>query len=227
MGLGDRDDWPRHHRRAAGFEALTLVAASPLAYLALSNPFTARLVFAHAHNVIGVLVLGSAMPWSNAPLLIAPLTLLAAALVAIFSGVTLPVTESVGGLTAFHLLAQRGVELARAESFRLRGPLAHARVCVFARRSLWRVAGVGSQEDLRAQGTTSFVMSAKSVLHDLGKPGFIAVVIAAAVVLVLSTIDLHNTRNLYLSFATFHGYLEVAMLGYFAVAGRPRPYEPT
>ena len=46
--------------------------------------------------------------------------------------------------------------------------------------------------------------------------GMALVVGAAALVLVLSIASVHRTRALYLSLATFHGYLEIASLAFLA-----------
>ena len=44
--------------------------------------------------------------------------------------------------------------------------------------------------------------------------GLLLAIAGVALVLVLSFVDLHATRNTYVAIATLHGYLEIAMLGY-------------
>jgi hypothetical protein len=47
----------------------------------------------------------------------------------------------------------------------------------------------------------------------------LAVLLAALAVLLGAWFDVHRARTLYLSLATFHGYLELALLAFFWVRG--------
>jgi hypothetical protein len=76
------------------------------------------------------------------------------------------------------------------------------------------------QEDLHAEGTMSFRMSLRSMVRDFGVPGLACVVVLAVLVVAAAALAPARTRELYFSLATFHGYLEVAMLAYFAAAAR-------
>jgi hypothetical protein len=76
------------------------------------------------------------------------------------------------------------------------------------------------QEDVRAEGTTTFRMSLRALARDLGAPALAIAGALTVAVLAASFVSVHRTRGLYLSLATFHGYLEVAALAYALVRGR-------
>jgi hypothetical protein len=75
------------------------------------------------------------------------------------------------------------------------------------------------QEEQAHRGTLTFRMSVRSLFSDLGAPGVAAVGLTATAVVLGACFDLHRTRGLYLSLATFHGYLELALLAFFWVRG--------
>ncbi len=58
-----------------------------------------------------------------------------------------------------------------------------------------------------------------AVAEDLGRPLLWLVVLGALAIVGASFIDAHRTRQLYLSVATFHGYLELAAGGYLLMRG--------
>ncbi|MFI5302140.1 MAG: hypothetical protein ACHREM_28955, partial [Polyangiales bacterium] len=204
-------------RRVNSAIGVALVAAGILV-AALSSPSLSRLVFAHAHNVITIAV------WAwvfRRRLRYAVPTLLAIAIgIGFFaSGAALAharldgpfarrfVDEAIFGWPR-GLLSQRtalGVGLAY----------------VFLQAIHYGVwLGWVPQEDVRAEGTITFRMSARAIMRDLGAPGVAVTLIAAALVLGGSLFDVHRTRALYLSLATFHGYLEVSVLAFFLARGR-------
>jgi hypothetical protein len=76
------------------------------------------------------------------------------------------------------------------------------------------------QEEQPRRGTPTFRMSVRAIFSDFGAGGVAAVAIAAAAVLVGACFNLQRARGLYLSLATFHGYLELALLAFFWVRGR-------
>ena len=76
------------------------------------------------------------------------------------------------------------------------------------------------QDDARAQGTLSFRMSLRALGRDFPAPWLAAVVVLAVAVLAASAVDVHRTRQLYLSLATFHGYLELAAATFLVVRGK-------
>lgn len=75
------------------------------------------------------------------------------------------------------------------------------------------------KEVVRGEATLSFRMSVESLLRDLG-PNLVKMILGLMVLVgAASVLHLHATRNLYLSLAVFHGYLELAALCSVAVAG--------
>lgn len=79
------------------------------------------------------------------------------------------------------------------------------------------------QEDVRGEGTTTFRMSLRALARDLGAPALAIAAALSVAVLAASFVSVHRTRGLYLSLATFHGYLELAALTYALVRGRRQP----
>src|SRR5262249_39265661 len=76
------------------------------------------------------------------------------------------------------------------------------------------------QEDVRAEGTLTFRMSARSLASDFGPIGLALVTLAMLAVIVGALANARRARDLYVSLAMFHAYLELAMIGYFAMRGR-------
>jgi len=71
------------------------------------------------------------------------------------------------------------------------------------------------QEQQQSRGTPTYRMSVRSLFADLGTGGVAAVVVAAGAVLVGACFQLQRARSLYISLATFHGYVELALLAFF------------
>jgi len=62
-------------------------------------------------------------------------------------------------------------------------------------------------------------MSVRALFADLGTGGVAAVSLATLAVWMGAYLDLHRAQGLYLSLASFHGYLELALLIFFWVRG--------
>jgi hypothetical protein len=75
------------------------------------------------------------------------------------------------------------------------------------------------QDDTRAQGTTTFRMSAKNLLGDYGSAGLLAIGLASLAVVAGAFLSPLGTQRLYLSLAFFHGYMELALVAFFFVRG--------
>jgi hypothetical protein len=145
------------------------------------------------------------------------LALLGAGWAALASGLTLPATAALGGI------AFAGEDLARASEWLApdlssRWALGLTLSYVFLQAvhySVW--LGWLPQDDTRAEGTTSFRMSWRSLRADLSWL-FYPVAITSLIVPVLGVaLGAVLIRDWYLSLASFHGYLELAMLAYFTV----------
>jgi hypothetical protein len=78
------------------------------------------------------------------------------------------------------------------------------------------------QEQQPGRGTLTFRMSVRSLFADLGAAGVAAVSLAVAAVLLGACFNAMSSQRLYLSLATFHGYLELALLAYFWTLGGRR-----
>jgi hypothetical protein len=197
-----------------------LVAAPVVAALgvaAVTHPHLARIVFAHLHNAVA-LALWLILFRARRRFALPALALLAACAALLLTGVALPwvhfggpgaarlVDESVFGWPAW--MPQRtalalGVLYVMLQSIHY---------------TVW-LAFI-PQDDTRAEGTRSFRMSLRALARDFPAPWLAAIVLAAAAVLGASLVDVHRTRQLYLSLATFHGYLELAAATFLVVRGK-------
>jgi hypothetical protein len=198
-----------------------LVVALPivgvLAALAIGHPAAARVALAHLHNVVALVVWALVFrrqirgaAW--------PLAAVAIAAVVLVSGATVPLTLAAGGDAALGLdLSTVAGWLAPGVDGRLAAGLALSYVFLQSvHYAVW--LGWIPQEQLPGESTMSFRRSLRSLVADLGAVGvWLAIALAAAMV-VASVADLHRAREVYLSLAVFHGYLELAMLGYFTLA---------
>jgi len=197
--------------------ALPIVGA--LAVLGAVFPDTSRLVFAHLHNVVA-LVLWAFLFRKRLWVAVAPFALIAIAIPLFLSGATTPLTAQLGGDAAF------GLSLAQVSSWLAPGcgpdlAIGIALSYIFLQGIHYAVwLGWIPQEELPGQSTMSFKSSLRSVVRDLGTVGFWIVLGLMVVVLGASFVNLHGTRNLYLSLAVFHGYLELAMLCFLVMARR-------
>ena len=88
--------------------------------------------------------------------------------------------------------------------------------------AIWLVAI--PQEDARAKGRPSVRMAWRDLSRDLWPAGLALVITLTAVVIGAGVVAPLRTRSLFLSLATFHGWLELALLAYFVARdglGRP------
>lgn len=195
-----------------------LVVGAPFAVLlaaAVSAPSRAQLWFAYAHNVVALLVWGLLFRRRRAFALPA-LALAACGALWLASGSLLPVARLAGSwgerVIDEALYAMPLVEPRRALGVALSFLFLQA-----LHYSAW--LGWIPQEDLPGEGTTTFKMSVRSFARDLGRPLAVVVVALALVVAAGGAFAPHTARHVYLSLATFHGYLELAMLAF--IVARP------
>lgn len=189
-----------------------------VAFEAMVRPGPARAIFAHAHNVIALglwVVLFRRRALSALPAVL--LLVLGSAL--LFTGAAVAPFSSPSAWDRRFLeeMTMTGVGLPFLSAKWLVGV---ALCFVFLQSAhysawLWWIP----QEDSRTEGTTSFRMSVKSMLHDFRAGGLVAIVALMMLVVLASAIDVHRTRHIYLSLATFHGYLELALFAYFVARG--------
>jgi len=183
-----------------------------------ARPNLAPLVLAHAHNVDAIalrLVLFRARRRFALP----ALALLAACAGLLLSGVALPWVHLDGPGAA--RLVDESV-FAWPAWMPQRTALALGVLYVMLQSIHYTVwLALIPQDDARAEGTLSFRMSLRALARDFPAPWLALVVLLAAAVLAASAVDVHRTRQLYLSLATFHGYLELAAATFLVVRGKP------
>jgi hypothetical protein len=191
--------------------------AAAISY-AVTQPKAARYVFLHAHNVIALLAWVTLFR-ANKRWLLGPVVLILGGAGVLASGALSAQTLASPFAASFHLhvftvsdwlapLADPGLAIGVTSAYLFLQSVHY---------SAW-LSWI-PQEEQASRGTFTFRMSVRSLFSDLGAPGVAAVGIAVAVVIIGAYFDLHRARGLYLSLATFHGYLEVALLTFFWVRG--------
>jgi hypothetical protein len=71
------------------------------------------------------------------------------------------------------------------------------------------------QDDARGQGTPGFTMKYRALLRDLGGAGLAMVLGVSSLLLLRAAWSVIDGYRLYLSFASFHAWLELSMIAYF------------
>lgn len=206
----------RERKSRAPLLLLPLLIA--LGYFAALHAGVVRIVFAHAHNWIGVIA------WivlfrKNKRAVILPAVVLAAAVAILVSGVTLPFTLANGFRSFGFDLSSVSRWLAPGASPNVGAGIALSFVLMqsvhYATWLVWI-----PQDSLPGEGTFTFRMTARSLVADFG---ILALGIFALLAVVLAGSAVHDARyavSTYMSLATFHGYFEIAILAYFAARGR-------
>jgi len=211
--------------RTRALLACVLLAAATS--YAVSQPKVARYVFLHAHNLIALLAWATLFR-KNKRWLLAPAALIVAGAALLASGALFEQTLASPFAASFHLHVFAVADWV--------APFADPRWAIGITTTYLFLQSVHysawlswiPQEEQVSRGTPTFRMSVRSLFSDLGAPGVAAVGIAASAVLIGACFDLHRARGLYLSLATFHGYLELALLAFFWVRGAngaPRTFD--
>lgn len=200
--------------------APALVGLGGLAVIALLHPFATRLVIAHAHNLIAI-VLWLVLFRRYARAAVLPLAAVSTAVAVLLSGAVVPFALAHGSHAMGMSLAQMASWL--APGFAPHTAIAIALCFAFLQEIHYAVwLGWIPQEDVKSEGTISFKMSVRSLRRDFGAKGLALVLVVSALVIVAGCFAADRTRTLYLSLAAFHGYFELAMLAYF-LCSRPEP----
>ena len=206
-----RWSWP-HLGVAAGVSALAAVA--------LTEPSLARLVFAHAHNAIG-LVVWYALFRPRRAWGFLPLAWIACATCFIYTlGGSIP--ERVGWPEWFDLHIQAASQwlapgLAPAEQ---RGLVLSYAFLQSVHYAVWLV--FIPQDAVQRPGSPTFAMSLRSAWRDFRPLGIALIALGMLAVLVSACVDPLTTSAVYLFVTPFHGYLELAVLACW-LAARRRP----
>ncbi len=195
--------------------ALALVLG--LGAMAWTTPVMSRLVFAHLHNVIAISV------WlvlfrRRLKSVLVPLAVIAGGTALLVSGATAMWTLRAPFVEVFrlHVLAASDW-LAPGAPF----ALAVGLTCSYAflqsiHYAVWLVHV--PQEDVKSEGTLSFRQSARAAVRDFGARGFVLLAVATLGIIGFGFVNPVSTRAVYLSVASFHGYLEVAMLAFLLLS---------
>jgi hypothetical protein len=206
-------------RRLAGLALVVpLIAASHL------EPILAAVVFAHAHNFIGI-----ALWWSwrrrSTRLHFLPLAIFAAGSLLILAGGLDPILHALdaldarpGGMDLYYHLSALVPGVPTIFSVRLVLLFAFAQAAHYV---IW--VRLVPEEDRARETPRTFAASFRALRADFGWP-LLALTIGAALVLAgWAAFDLFAARTGYLRAALFHGHLEVAAAALLFVEGlRPR-----
>lgn len=196
------------------------VLAAAFAGVACLAPSTVRLVMAHAHNAVAVAIWALAFCQARGRAL-AAVTALGGAVVVLLTtplawlGFQHGVVQS-WGLHSF-LAAEQLAPFVRDT------PLALGVVATFAflqsvHYAVWLHAI--PQEATRGEGTLSFRMSCRALKSELGRWGAALAVLVVVAVPLSGLVAPLRTQAIYLSLATFHGYLELGALSLWWLSRR-------
>lgn len=195
-----------------------------LVVLALAKPFHVMIGFLHLHNLVAI-TLWLWLFRSRVRAAIAPLIVIAAATAFLFFG------NAFDWTMAYGMPETMGLHFLAAADWMAPGMSTNVAIgltlsFVFLQSihySMWLL--IIPQEDAKTETPTTFRRTMRSLKSDFGTPLLAIVALSAIVVLVGSFFDILATRRLYLSFAMFHGYLELVLGLYFFAQGGllPKP----
>jgi hypothetical protein len=191
---------------------------APLALCCFAWPRVAALVFAHAHNLIAMLLF---VAWRKHSLWAPRAVGLLGAVVALgflagaFDWALLAAPASPSGIAGLRYhLAVLAPAAAEPWGLRLVGLFAFAQAVHYA---LWlRVI----PEQARERGPRSFVSSYRALVAECGVAVVWLSLLAAAVVIAWALGDLGDARSGYLRAAVFHGHIELIACALLLVEGR-------
>lgn len=208
---------PASRARAAGIA----VGVMGVLVVAWPRPAMARVLFAHVHNVVAVVV-WLALFFRRRRAAAVPATILAGALLLILRGFTLPYFFRFGHHDAFRSQIFDAVDqLAPLLPFRLGVSVVLSYVFLQSVHYMVWLSWV-PESAIRTQGTLTFRMTARGLRRDFGASGLAVIASAGLVVLGAAFFDAPGARAAYLSLSGFHGYLELAVLAFLAARGHTR-----
>jgi len=195
--------------------------ACALAAVGWVTPGAVRIAMAHAHNVIAIAVWAFVFCQARRRALVVMAVLAAATLLLVLSP-----------------LAWFGFKHGLAQSFGLHVFMAADQLAPFARGAPLALGIVTSfaflqsvhyavwlhaipQETTRGEGSLSFRMSLRALLRDFGPWGAALAALLVVVVPLGGLVAPLRTQSIYLSLATFHGYLELSALAFWWQGRRP------
>jgi hypothetical protein len=192
---------------------LALTAAVVLAGFAVGAPRPFRMVLLHGHNLLAV-VLWLVLFRRSSRFIWAPLVMMLAGALLLGSGCLLAFTIAHGCLTVagLHLLAAADW---LAPGLPDRAALALTTSFAFLQAVHYLIWLVGIPAgDRPGDGGRAFRVAWRELVRDLGGGGVIVVVALMVAVSGAGLLAVAPTRRLFLSLASFHAWLELAVLAY-------------
>jgi hypothetical protein len=194
-----------------------LLLTVPLALVgvaAVSAPLTARLCFAHAHNLVGVALYFALFRPRSAKAAV-PVAFALAAAAWLLVAAPVPFTSFAPAWGA-RMLADTGAALPPALRSDLGIGLGMSYVFLqLVHYGVWLAfVPIADASVSSTPGETR-----RSLAADFGPLVLGGTILAALVMIGASFLDVHRTRQVYLSVATFHGYLELAAGGFLLARG--------
>lgn len=204
--------------RRFGRALLGFVLVAAFGLYAQAEPYAVRLAFTHIHNLVA-LALWMYLFRGRPRAVLVPLALIVGLSLVLLSGRTYFWTESLGTtqLLGLHVLAASDWLAPGLPFYEAAGLTLSFAFLQSVHYSTWLL--VIPQEDVPRQGTPTWRQASRRMTREFGKLGLALVIFTALAVLVAACFDVHRTRNLYLSLAMFHGYLELALGAYFFARG--------
>ena len=202
--------WARSSRPTWWRASVVTLPITATAAMAIARPDEARALLAYGHNLVAPIIWLAFFRGRKAPAAV-PILLLAAVVVVLLSGITVPLLRLDGPWVAAL------VREARSAAPMVTPPtaLAIGLSYVFLQAvhySIWLVWI--PQETMRGNASLTFHMSLRAARRDFGAWGLALIAAALLAMIVASSVAVHRTRHFYLSVATFHAYLELACLAY-------------
>jgi len=196
-------------------------AVAILGLTARLHPRVALVLLIHLHNAVALV----AWLWlfrARVSSVLLPLAMVSAAAALLVSGALVPAALRIGVWQGFgtNLLAAADW-LAPGVPGALGVGLALSFIFMQSVHYLVWLVLVPS-DDRPGGGSVSFRRSFRDLIGDLGTLGAAAAVGASVLVLAFGAVAPFRTRNAYLTIASFHVWLELAVLVAFAVGGRRR-----
>jgi hypothetical protein len=204
---------------------IALAAAAAVAAFAIGAPASFRIALLHGHNLIAVAVWallfrrGGRLGWLPVAMVLVGAGLLA-------SGALLRVTLQHGALSVagLHLFAAAdwlGPGLSDSAAIAVATSFAFLQSVHYA---IWLVAVPSG--DRPGEGGRAWRVAGRELVRDFTGPGVVIVVVLALLVAAAGIAHAGPTRRLFLSLATFHGWLELAAIAYLFARGEPRLIRP-
>lgn len=207
LALGSRD------RSALGRLAFMLPVVL-LGIAAVAAPLTARLAFAHAHNIVGIVLFVLLFQARGRRVILPFAGALALALWFVLRAPA-PLTP-LAAAWGERMLADTSAALPLAWRVQIAPGLGLSYVFLqLVHYGVW-LAFVPLADRNRAGAAEPRI---HELVRDLGPLVLGGTALLALVMVAGSLLDVHRTRQFYLSIATFHGYLELAAGGYLLARG--------